>query len=260
MVAIVYSIVVFMACLLGPIVGLGGGVFIRPIFDAFGFHYVSHIAFYSSTAILAMAIVSTAKKMKDGMAIEAKIAVLISLGAVVGGMFGDRVLHHLIYRMYAESSVQFVQVVVTITFMVLAIAATVKKGLRYEVKSNIARLLIGFALGTIATFLGIGGGPINVPILMILFGMPIKTATAYSVVIIFFSHFSRLITIGVVSGYSQFDLSLVPFLLISAAIGGLIGANLSRILSEKAVQRAFIGALLGVIAINAYNGIVIITG
>jgi len=257
---IVYTIVVFLACTIGPIVGLGGGVFIRPVFDAIGYHPVLHISFYSSIAILSMSIVSTIKKVQDGMTIKASKAVLISAGAVVGGLLGNLILEQLIYTMYAESTVQLVQIALTVILLTIAIWATLKQGLRYDVKSKVAVPFIGIALGAFAAFLGIGGGPINVPILMILFGMPIKSATMYSIVIIFFSHFSRLVTLGFTVGYTYFDLSLLPFLVVAAAVGGLVGANLSRIFSEKTVKRAFIGALLAVIALNLFNGVVIITG
>jgi len=257
----VYTIVVFLACTIGPIVGLGGGVFIRPVFDAIGYHPVLAISFYSSIAILSMSIVSTIKKVQDGMTLKVSKAVSISAGAIIGGFAGNQILVHLVYRMYAESSVQLVQIAITVILLTMAILATLKQGLRYEIKSKIILpFIIGIGLGAFAAFLGIGGGPINVPILMILFGMPIKAATMYSIVIIFFSHASRLVTLAVDYGFTSFDLSLLPFLIIAAAVGGLVGANLSRIFSEKTVKRAFIAALLAVIALNLFNGIVIITG
>jgi len=256
---VIYFVVILLACILGAIVGLGGGVFIRPIFDAIGYHNVLNIAFFSSSAILTMAVVSTAKKMKDGLAIEKKVAILISSGAVVGGFLGNLLLEHLVRAMNAETNVQLVQIVVTVVVLSLSIFATTKRDLKYELKSQWILPFIGVGLGAVAAFLGIGGGPINVPIFMILFGMPIKTATAYSIVVIFFSHASRLVTMGFTEGYSSFDLRLLPFVIVAAAIGGLLGANLSKVLSEEKVKKLFIAALLAVIALNLYNGFVFIT-
>lgn len=256
MIGIVYFTVILFACILGAIVGLGGGVFIRPIFDTIGAHSVMEIAFFSSTAILTMSIVSTAKKLKDGLAIKAKIAALISCGAVVGGWIGNWILSFLVSEMAAESSVQLVQIIVTVIVLSISIYATTKRNLRYEIKLTILLPFIGVGLGLIAAFLGIGGGPINVPILMIFFGLPIKTATMYSIVIIFFSHASRLIAMGFGEyGYSNFDLRMLPFIIVAAAIGGFVGANLSRVFSESVVKKLFICALSAVIVLNIFNGI-----
>jgi len=260
----IYFAVIFLACVLGAIVGLGGGVFIRPIFDAIGYHNVMNIAFFSSMAILTMAIVSTAKKMKDGLAVKADIAILISAGAVIGGTLGNAILAKLVQRFELEANVQLVQIIVTIFILSVSIYATTKRDLRYEIKMKSILPIIGVGLGMVAAFLGIGGGPINVPILMIFFGLPIKTATMYSIIIIFFSHASRLIAMGFTEGrilhfsfsnYTYFDLRLLPFVVIAAALGGFLGANLSKVFSEDVVKRLFIGALLAVIVLNMYNGV-----
>jgi len=257
-IGIIYFVVISLACVLGAIVGLGGGVFIRPIFDAIGYHNVLNINFFSSTAILTMAIVSTIKKMKDGLALKPSTAILISSGAVIGGILGDTLLRFLVRSMDAEHNVQLAQIIVTIVVLAISIFATTKSNLRYEIKQKAILPIIGVGLGGIATFLGIGGGPINVPILMIFFGLPIKTATAYSIVIIFFSHAARIITMGVTQGYGYFDLRLLPFIIIAAMIGGLVGANLSRVFSEGVVKKLFIAALLAVIVLNSYNGVMIL--
>jgi len=258
MVAIIYFIVIFFACVLGAIVGLGGGVFIRPIFDALGFHDVLGIGFFSSSAILTMAVVSTIKKVRDGTKIDVKIALLISAGAVAGGMLGNLLLEHLLGIFDVEVTVQYIQIVATIVVLSLSLTLTSRDNLRYELKNKAYCAMLGVLLGSIAAFLGIGGGPINVPILMIFFGLNIKTATAYSIVIIFFSHLSRLVTLGVTVGYQFFDLSILPYVIVAAAIGGLVGAKLSKIFSEKTVKRLFQCAISAVILLNIANGLFLI--
>jgi len=255
----IYAIVIAAACILGAIVGLGGGVFIRPIFDALGFHSVHEIAFFSSTAILTMAVVSTIKKMRDGTKIDMSIALTISLGAVVGGFIGDRLLlQRLLVLFEYESSVQYIQIIATIVVLSLSLLLAAKNNLRFPVKNKVFSIVMGVALGTIAAFLGIGGGPINVPLLMIFFGLGIKDATAYSIVIIFFSHLSRLTTMGITVGFSHFDLAVLPFVIVAAAIGGLVGARLSKIFSEKTVKRLFQVAISAVIVLNIVNGLFLI--
>ncbi|WP_148793570.1 sulfite exporter TauE/SafE family protein, partial [Enterococcus faecium] len=57
-------------------------------------------------------------------------------------------------------------------------------------------LICGGVLGFLASFLGIGGGPVNVSLLMLMFALPIKEATLYSLSTIFFSQLAKLVTIA----------------------------------------------------------------
>ena len=259
MIGIVYFFVILLACIIGAIVGLGGGVFIRPIFDAIGYHSVINISFFSSMAIFTMAIVSTAKKMKDGLDLKFQLALPISIGAVIGGFLGISILERLVANLAHEDNVQIILAAATTIIIIIAIIATLKSTTRLNLKSPVALFFIGIALGTISSFLGIGGGPINVPLFMILFGLPIKTATAYSIVIIFFAHGTKLITMGFTTGYGYFDLRLLPFIITAAALGGFIGANLSKVFSEATVKKLFICALLVVICLNIFNGVRFLT-
>ena len=255
MIGALYFIVILLACILGAIVGLGGGVFIRPVFDTIGYHNMADIQFYSSVAILCMAVVSTYKKLQDGTEIDNMKVILISAGAIIGGIFGDLILQQIMYRSQTESGAQLVQAISTVVVLSASLVLTAKSELRCEVKRKRLSFIFGIFLGAIAVFLGIGGGPINVPILMIFFGLPIKPAAAYSIVIIFFSHLSRLVTLGATVGFSYFDLSMLVFIIPAAVLGGLVGARFSKILSDGAVKKLFMAAIFAVILLNIFNGI-----
>lgn len=109
-------------------------------------------------------------------------------------------------------------------------------------------------LGFLASLLGIGGGPINVSLLMLLFSLPIKEATVYSICTIFFSQFAKLLTIALTTGFSRYDLTILWFVIPAAVIGGLLGAKFSKILSPEKVTIVFQGVVLLVLFINLYNG------
>jgi len=247
-------VVVLLSCTLGAVVGLGGGIIIRPVLDALGHHDVLNIAFLSSTAIVTMAIVSTYKKVKDGTKITVKIAAMISFGAVVGGMFGNLILEYLLTVFASEYTVRLIQTGLTVFFVITAIYFTNSK-LQYRIKNEISYPFIGIILGTMAVFLGIGGGPINVPLFCILFGLSVKEATAYSIVVIFFSHTVRIITMGFTVGLLNFDVQYLLFILPAAIIGGFIGSMISKKLSENAVKRAFLATMWGLILFNIYNAV-----
>ena len=255
---LIYACVILLTCIIGSTVGLSGGLFIRPILDAIGYHNVLNISFLSSSAILAMATVSTIQKVRDGTKIAPGLALLISAGAAIGGVIGNLMLEHLVAAFYLEASAQRAQIILTVIALSLSIVLTTKKDLQAEIKSKLLTVIMGVLLGAVAAFSGIGGGPLNVPIMMIFFGMDMKRAAAYSIVIIFFSHFARLVTLGITMGYGYFDLRMLVFILPVAALGGLIGAKFSKMFMASTVKRLFVGAIWLVIGLNIFNWVFMI--
>ena len=250
---LMYFIVFLFSTAIGAIVGLGGGVIIRPVLDVVAYHNVMNIAFLSSCAILTMAVVSTIKKVKDGTKIEPSKVALISLGALIGGIVGNLVLEHLTRTFSTEADVQRIQTAATIIVLASAVYFTNTTRFRYDLQKKALYPVLGAMLGCIAVFLGIGGGPINVPLFMILFSLPMKQATAYSIVVIFSSHLFRLITMGVTVGYGYFDLSFVPFIIPAAILGGSIGAMISKKLTDDTVKKLFALTMFLLIGVNVYN-------
>ena len=53
MVTVLYSIIIFVACTIGAIVGIGGGVIIKPLLDFIGVHSVEVVGFISTCAVFA---------------------------------------------------------------------------------------------------------------------------------------------------------------------------------------------------------------
>ena len=258
MTGLIYFIVIVLSSILGAIVGLGGGVFVRPVFDALGYHSMLNVNFFASMAIVTMAFVSTAKKIKDGTRIKIKIAAFLAAGALIGGMLGDMLLQHLLSVFEYQHHVQYIQIAATVVTLSAALFLTRKNMPRFEIKSMWVKALFGLPLGLISTFLGIGGGPINVPLLMIFFGMNIKDATVYSIVLIFVSHASRLMSVGISPGFLYFDLNMLPYVITAAALGGLLGARLSKVFSESTVRRLFQATLCAVILLNVFNGVFVL--
>jgi len=115
-------------------------------------------------------------------------------------------------------------------------------------------LLCGFILGFLASLLGIGGGPINVSLLMLLFGLPIKEATVYSICTIFFSQMAKITSMALGTGFLRYDLSMLWFIIPAAVIGGFLGAKTSRMLSTERVTVIFQFVILLVLLVNIYNG------
>ena len=61
MITALYSIIIFIACTVGALVGIGGGVIIKPLLDFIGVHTVEVVGFISTCAVFAMSISSSVK-------------------------------------------------------------------------------------------------------------------------------------------------------------------------------------------------------
>ena len=254
-IGIIYFLVIVFSNTIGAIAGLSGGVIIRPIFDAVGYHDVISISFYSGVAVLTMSTVSTATKLKKGISIQSDLALLISLGSVIGGILGNLLLGSLLNHFPSDETVLGIQIIVAIVALTFALSYTIKQWKSFEITNKFAFLVIGGMLGCIASLLGIGGGPINVAAFMLLFKMSIKEAATYSIVTIFFAQLSRLITVGLTTGFQIFDLSVLAFIVPAATIGGFLGSRLGHIFPEKIVIKVYQTIVVSVIILNAINGI-----
>lgn len=112
-------------------------------------------------------------------------------------------------------------------------------------------------LGFFASFLGIGGGPINVAVLTLFFSMSVKESAVYSVAIIFFSQLSKLITIFATAGFGPYahQWKTLIFILPAAVIGGFIGSSLNRKSDDRIIRKIFVAVMILLVMLNIYNGI-----
>ena len=112
---------------------------------------------------------------------------------------------------------------------------------------------VGVFLGVCSSFLGIGGGPINVALIIYLFSVNTKNATVCSLVTILFARISKLSTVALTTGFADFDLSVAPFMIVGAILGGFLGASFNKKCSEKTVEKAFNLVQLLVLGITIFN-------
>lgn len=253
MVGILYFVVIIIANTTGSISGMGGGVIIKPIFDLIGAHDVESISFYSSVAIFVMASVTITLRLIDSHNLEWKIANKISGGPVIGGVLGNVLFEICLNVFKYKDTVQLVQITLIVLTLIFAFIYTKYEWKNYHLTNVIWYYICGIVLGFLASLLGIGGGPINVSLLMLLFSLPIKKATEYSICIIFFSQLAKLISVGTTEGYAYYDLTLLWFIVPAAIIGGLLGNKFSNILSAKSVTKVFQCMIFFILIINFYN-------
>ena len=165
---LIFLAVSLLSCIAGSICGIGGGVIIKPVLDATGVMSVSTISFLSGCTVLAMSIVSVYKNLKAGNTkMDLRIATALAIGAAIGGVVGKIMFQSLKDAVGNENAVGMTQAIVLIVITLGTLVYTL-----YKHKIQTKRfdqiwlcVLIGLILGIMSSFLGIGGGPINLVVL-----------------------------------------------------------------------------------------------
>jgi len=254
MIILIYLIIILIATISGAISGLGGGVIIKPLFDMIGYHNAATIGFYSSVAVFTMSIVSIIKQLRSGFNFHLKTVLWISIGSLVGGVCGEHIFIT-VASYFPNNVVKVIQAaLLAITLICILIYSFNKhKIMHFNLKNFIYIFLVGYFLGAISVFLGIGGGPLNVALLMLFFSYTIKEAAIYSIATIFFSQISKLGSVIVLNQLFEYNLTLVPFICISAIIGGFIGTMISQRLEDRKIEKFYIFLIALLLFISAYN-------
>ena len=255
MVLILYGFVVFLATLLGSFVGLGGGVIIKPVLDVINAHSLTESSFFSSCAVFAMSITSTTRHIIKKTPIKPSIVLLVALGSVGGGLLGNYLFNYALSVSSTPNTVRGIQSAILAVLLVCVIIFVSGNFKTFNVKNPIAILLSGLLLGTAAAFLGIGGGPINVAFLTLMFSFTMRDAAVYSVAVIFFSQCANIISTYIKTGFSGFDMKVLLVIIPVAVIGGFIGSILNRKCNEKAIKVTFTIAVSSVAALSLYNAV-----
>lgn len=257
MLTLIYSIIIFIACTVGAIVGIGGGVIIKPMLDLIGQHSVEVVGFISTCAVFAMSISSSVKHITAKTEFNKKIVLLVSFGSVFGGIIGNEIFD-IAFENFNSNIVKGIQAVIIAAFIIFVIIYVNSKNIKsLKIKNPILITLTGLLLGLMSAFLGIGGGPINTAFLVLLFSFTVKESAVYSVAIIFFSQLSQLITIFINNQFEPYKeyTPIVLSAMVVSVIGGIIGSKLNRKLSDKTITTIFSVVLSIVAVINIYNAV-----
>ena len=104
-----------------------------------------------------------------------------------------------------------------------------------------------------ASFLGIGGGPINLVVLFFFFSMSTKTAAENSLYIIFFSQIASLVSSLLTGSVPEFQISMLVLMAAGGIGGGIAGRVINKRLTDRLVNRLFIVLMVVILFINIYN-------
>ncbi len=252
---IIYFILALFATTVGSLTGMGGGVIIKPLMDVLGDFDVQTIGIISSITVFSMALVSVGKQIKAKTEIPFNLAIPLAIGSIAGGIIGEKLLDFIVNALNVNSIVTIVQNFV-LAILILCVILYMKNKQKIkgkELKGIPVSLLVGVFLGVCSSFLGIGGGPINVALIIYLFSINTKTATICSLITILFAQISKLTTIALTVGFADFDLSVAPVMVIGAILGGFIGAGFNQKCKDSTVEKAFNCVQLLVLGITIFN-------
>lgn len=256
MLALVYSLVILVATTLGAFVGLGGGVIIKPVLDFIGQEPRMQVDFLSSVAVFTMSIVSTGKAIRNKVNFKKDIVIFMAAGSIAGGFLGSYGMD-LLEKHFVNINMRCIQAFVLATLLISVCIYVSKQRFSFHIKNPVAIFMVGLSLGFLASFLGIGGGPINVAVLTLFFSMNVKESAVYSVAVIFFSQLSKLITIFVTTGIEPYihQWKTLLFILPAAILGGITGSKFNRKFDDKIIRKIFVAVMFLLVVLNIYNGI-----
>ena len=249
MLYLIYALVIVVSTSLGAVAGLGGGVIIKPLLDLVGAHDAAAINLYSCVAVFVMCCVSLTKQLRAGFEFDKQTVLSVAMGSLLGGVAGEKVFSALTGS-FDNHLVKAVQGGILAVVLGLIFVYTLKqdKVPSWKLTNPAAIFIAGFVLGAVAVFLGIGGGPLNVAALSLLFSLGAKEGAVYSLAII-----SKLVLSATSGALWAVDLTFVPFVVIPAIAGGFIGTYFNRNLSEEGVRRIYIFVMALLPLISLYN-------
>ncbi len=252
---LIYGIIILFATFTGAFVGLGGGVIIKPLLDLIGRDGIAVVNFISACAVFSMSISSTVRHIKAKTKIDFKFIVILSAGAVAGGIGGSTLFDYLLTVFDNDSLKRLQGLILGILLVASVIYVNVKNAKSFKVKNPAGIVIVGLALGFIASFLGVGGGPINVAFLVLFFSMSMKEAAVYSVGTIFFSQLSKLVSMAVSSSIPAVSPTVLITAVVCAVVGGILGARMNKKGNEKVIKTVFTVCVAAIAAVDFYNAI-----
>lgn len=249
-------LIALLSSAVGAICGIGGGVVTKPVMDMFRIDSVAAISFLSGCTVLSMSCYTVGRAMLAGEGrVDVKTGTPLALGAALGGLAG-KALFTAVRDLFRQSDmVGAVQsaCLAAITLGTLAYTLCKARIHTHRLTAPAACCAVGLALGICSSFLGIGGGPINLVVLYYFFSMDTKTAATNSLYIILFSQLASLLATLIAGTIPDLQLMMLVWMIAGGIGGGIIGRACSRRMDDRAVEKLFMGLMGVIIAISLFN-------
>ncbi|WP_034334860.1 sulfite exporter TauE/SafE family protein [Deinococcus misasensis] len=223
-----------LAGVLGAILGLGGGVVVVPALEFIAPRLghdlrIQEAIAISQIGVLAVGIASTAGYLKRNL-IQMRTGYLLSPYTVLGGAVGS-VLGLVLPAAY---------VALVFALLLLYSAYTLIKGMKRvetgrDKPSPYVVPAMGFA-GIMAGLLGIGGGTVQVPVMNLMLGLPIREAIATSTFIMGITATGNAL---VYQAAGLLDARVACAIALGILVGARLGANLQQRIPAQQLKLFF---------------------
>lgn len=253
---IICCLVTFVACVLGTICGMGGGIIIKPVLDATGVMSVSTITFLSGCTVIAMSCWNVGKNfLKKESEVELRTTGILALGAAIGGLLGKQLFTMTAGLFADQNTAGGVQAVLLLIATLATLLYTLRKDriTSAQISSPVASLLIGLALGMLGAFLGIGGGPFNVAALCFFFSMPTKRAAQNSLFIVLFSQLTSTLKTVLFDGVPAFQVTVLLGMVLLGIAGSELGRRINKKIDNRQATLCLEGAMVLIMVISVFN-------
>ena len=255
-IAFLFLLISLGASIIGAICGIGGGVIIKPVLDAVGIYNVAVISFLSGCTVLSMSLYSVGITLiKQETKINLKISIILSIGAAKGGIIGKQIFSSVWISFANKNTPGLIQAICLVVLTVLTFIYMVNRSHinTHRINNIFGIWIIGLILGLFSSFLGIGGGPINLVVLFYFFSMETKMAAENSLFIILFSQITSLLTTVITNTVPNVDMLLLVIMIVGGIAGGMLGKIINRRIKAKTVEKLFMILMVIIILINIYN-------
>ena len=235
----------FVVSLAAGMFGVGGGVLLVPLL-VLVLRRSQHVAHATSLVAILFASVSGGTRFAFDDAVAWPAAAILAVAAVAGAQAGARVLPKLtdsfLRRLFGG-----VLLAVAIRFVAFGSGAAETGHSAPDLTTGVIAglVLVGLFIGVASAVLGVGGGVLLVPILVLAFGFGQHIAEGTSLVVVVPTAISGAIAHHR-NGYT--DWSLGGVLGITGVVGGALGATFALGLDPDLLGRLF-GALLGLVSL-----------
>lgn len=238
----IYIIIALISTTLGALVGIGGGMIIRPVL-AFMEVNTGVAAFSSAITVFSMAAVNLLIQKRNKVPFNLRQNTFLAAGSIIGGFAGGSLM--------SLASTLFVNVSFFIALAAVLLLVSFRDRLPNKCVTNpLLAAAIGLCTGTMSGFFGIGGGPFQVAALMTFFNCKPKEAAVQSILITLLTTASSLI------GYTingNADFSLAIYMIPVAILGGTLGAYLNRRFSHVHIALIFNCTVAAIMCLQLYT-------
>ena len=234
----------FLAGGLGSIAGVGGGIIITPVLVLF-----FHVPLPNAVAASLVAVIATSTAASsvhvERHVTDVRLAMTLELTTTLGAAAAAIVAAHINHRVIA---------IIFILFLLYSAISMLRKQLHdsrqtgavpegwqpgdaYQVRKYPAGLGVALIAGSVSGLLGIGGGPIKVPAMYLIMGVPLRVATATSNFMIGVTAATSAL---VYYGRGDLRMDIAGPLVVGVFSGSLIGARLAPRLKTRAIAYVLI--------------------